>query len=167
MTVPGAEAAAVADEAAHPADLIARLRELSRRPPLMVRYVLVSGAFGVPASIGQLALMLLVYRSVLGDYGFLALNAMWIANFELGLMRNYLLHCAYTWGMRPTWGRTRDAHVAAIGAFLVDIVVFNSIVFATGIVPLAQLVGAGSGFGFNFTFNRFKTFARAPGEADG
>jgi putative flippase GtrA len=41
----------------------------------------------------------------------------------------------------------------------VDIVVFNALVWTTGIIPLAQFCGAGAGFALNFAYNRFLTFA--------
>ncbi|MGA2284863.1 MAG: GtrA family protein [Dehalococcoidia bacterium] len=135
---------------------------LSLQQPLLVRYVLVSGVVGLPASILQLALLLFLYRVFFGPYSTLQLNLMWIINFELGLLRNFGCHCLYTWRMRPTWRRLWHAHVAAVGAFVIDIIVFNVIVFVTGIIPLAQLFGAGSGFAVNFTYNKLKTFTPLP-----
>jgi len=133
---------------------------VSLQRPLLVRYILVSGVLGVPASILQLALMLFLYRTLFGGYTRIELNLMWILNFELGLLRNFGLHCLYTWRMRPTWRRLYHAHIAAIGAFVIDIVAFNAVVFVSGIVPLAQLCAACSGSALNFTYNRFKTFSR-------
>jgi len=138
-------------------------RRLAMAPPLFARYVLVSGLLGVPASILQLAVMLFVYERQAGEAGVLALNALWLINFELGLLRNYALHCAYTWQVAPTWRSLRHAHVAASGAIVVDIVVFNVLVWATGIIPLAQFFGAGAGFALNFSYNRFLTFSRDRG----
>jgi putative flippase GtrA len=126
---------------------------------LLVRYILVSGVLGVPASILQLSAMLYIYRAFLGHYNSLELNLMWVLNFEIGLLRNFGLHCLYTWRMRPTWRRVRHAHIAAVGAFVIDISVFNMVVLVTGVVPLAQLFGASSGFVFNFAYNKLKTFA--------
>ncbi len=143
------------------------LRAQAQRPPLLVRYVLVTGALGLPASILQLTVLLWLYRHFVGAYGTLELNGMWVVNFELGLLRNFLLLCAYTWSTRPTWRRLQHAHVAAAGAFVIDIIAFNAVVFATGIVPLAQLFGAGSGFLFNFGYNKLKTFATSPATATG
>ena len=37
----------------------------------------------------------------------------------------------------------------------------NLVVFTTGIIPLAQVAGAGSGFLFNYGYNALKTFARS------
>jgi putative flippase GtrA len=62
--------------------------------------------------------------------------------------------------MRPTWRRTYHAHVAAMGAFVIDIIVFNGVLFMSGILPLAQLCGASSGSALNFVYNQFKTFSR-------
>ena len=126
---------------------------------LTVRYIVVSGAFGVPASIAQLTAMLFLYRHIVGSYGFVALNAMWVLNFEISLVRNFLLHCWVTWRKEPTWRRLRHAHVAATGAFVIDIAAFNAVHRITGIVPLAQLFGAGSGFAFNFLYNKMRTFS--------
>jgi putative flippase GtrA len=131
----------------------------SPQPPLLIRYILVAGVLGVPASILQLATMLYLYRAFVGHYNSLELNLMWILNFELSLLRNFGLHCLYTWRMRPTWRRLYHGHVAAAGAFVIDIIVFNFVVFMTGVVPLAQLSGACSGFVLNFAYNKFKTFA--------
>jgi putative flippase GtrA len=136
-----------------------RLFTLIRRPPLIVRYGLIAGVIGVPASIAQLAVLLWGYERAFGDYGWLALNAVWLVNFEIGLLRNFVMHCAYTWHMRPTWERVRHAHVAATGAVIIDLIAFNVVVMTTGIIPLAQVFGAGSGFIFNFGHNALKTFA--------
>jgi putative flippase GtrA len=135
----------------------ARLSESDRM--LALRYVLVAGVVGVPASMLQLTAMLFLYGRFVGDYGTLVLNALWLLNFEIGLLRNFAFHCGYTWRMSPTWARLRHAHVAALGALLIDLAAFNVVVFLTGILPLAQLFGAGSAFGFNFAYNRIKTFA--------
>ncbi len=143
------------------------VRTQAQRPPLLVRYVLVTGALGLPASILQLAILLWLYRHFVGAYGTIELNGMWVLNFELGLVRNFLLLCAYTWSARPTWRRLQHAHVAAAGAFVIDIIAFNAIVFVTGIVPLAQFFGAGSGFLFNFGYNKLKTFAGSTATATG
>lgn len=133
---------------------------LADRPPLLVRYVLVSGVIGVSASIVQLWLMVWLYQAIVGNYNHLELNALWLINFEVGLLRNFGLHCAYTWRMPPTSERLKHAHVAATGAFVIDIICFNVVVALTGIIPLAQLLGAGSGFFFNFGYNKLKTFQR-------
>jgi putative flippase GtrA len=137
---------------------IGRLVSLQR--PLLVRYLLVSGVVGVPASILQLAFILFLCRAFFGGYSRIELNLMWVLNFELGLLRNFGLHCLYTWRMRPTRRRLYHAHIAAAGAFVIDIIVFNAVVLVIGIIPLAQLAGASSGFALNFTYNRFKTFSR-------
>ncbi len=126
---------------------------------LPVRYALTAGVIGVPGSIAQLWVMLYAYQHVVGSYGTLTLNAFWLLNFELGLLRNFGLHCAYTWHMKPTWARLRHAHVAALGALVIDLAAFNVVVYTTGIILLAQIFGAGSGFGFNFGYNKLKTFA--------
>lgn len=129
------------------------------RGPVFVRYLIVAGVVGVPGSIAQLMAMIWLYELLIGDVGTLTLNALWVVNFEMGLLRNYALHCLFTWRTRPTWGRLRHAHVAASGALVIDLAAFNAVTFATGIVPLAQLAGAGTGFGFNFGYNSLKTFA--------
>ena len=134
----------------------------SLQRPLLARYILVSGVVGVPVSILQLTFMLFLYRTFFGEYTRWELNLMWVLNFELSLLRNFGLHCLYTWRMRPTWRRLYHGHIAAVGAFVVDIIVFNVVVLVSGIVPLAQLTGACSGFVLNFTYNRFKTFSRLP-----
>jgi putative flippase GtrA len=133
---------------------------------LITRYLLVSGVFGVPASILQLQAMLWAYEAFVGDYDRLILNALWIVNFEIGLSRNFLLFCAFTWRTPPTWMRYGHAHVAAIGAFVVDITVFNLVVTLTGVVLIGQVCGAGSGFFFNFLYNRFRTFGAAEAPAE-
>ncbi len=138
-------------------DWTRRLLESDRT--LALRYIFVAGVVGVPASMLQLTAMLYIYGRVVGDYGPIALNALWLLNFEIGLLRNFALHCGYTWRMSPTWVRLRHAHVAALGALVIDLAAFNAVVFLTGILPLAQLSGAGSAFGFNFAYNRIKTFA--------
>jgi putative flippase GtrA len=132
---------------------------LARSLPLIVRYGIVSGALGLPASIAQLMLLIFAYQALVGHVGPLALNALWLVNFEIGLLRNFLLHCWYSWGIPPTWTRVRHAHVAATGALIVDLVAFNLVVMTTHIIPLAQLFGASSGFLVNFLYNKFKTFA--------
>lgn len=137
-----------------------RLFALLTAPPLFVRYVLVAGVLGVPLSIAQLWVMLWMYGALIGEPGLIAVNALWFVNFEIGLLRNFGLHCAYTWQIPPSWQRTRDAHVAAVGAIVIDFAAFNAVLLATGIVPLAQLVGAASGFVFNYGYNKVKTFAR-------
>jgi putative flippase GtrA len=134
----------------------------SLQQPLLARYILVSGVVGVPASILQLTFMLFLYRAFFGEYTRWELNLMWVLNFELSLLRNFGLHCLYTWRMRPTWRRLYHGHIAAVGAFVVDIIVFNVVVQLSGILPLAQLSGASSGFALNFTYNRFKTFSHLP-----
>ena len=140
----------------------------SNQPPLLVRYILVSGVLGVPTSILQLTAMLYLYRTFVGQYNSLELNLMWVLNFELGLLRNFGLHCLYTWRMRPTWRRLHHAHIAATGAFVIDIIAFNVVVLVTGVIPLAQLFGASSGFVFNFAYNKVKTFAHLqPTRANG
>lgn len=129
-------------------------------PLLFVRYVLVSGVLGVPLSIVTLWGMIWAYEQVFGDYNWLTLNILFLLNFELGLTRNFLLHCAFTWRLLPSWRRYRHAHVAAVGALAIDIVMFNVVLHATGILFVAQIFSAGSGFAFNFLYNRFKTFSR-------
>jgi putative flippase GtrA len=132
---------------------------------LLTRYVLVSGAFGVPASIIQLQVMIWAYETIFGDYNRLTLNLMWILNFEFSLVRNYLLHCRFTWKTNPTRRRFVHVHVAAIGAFVIDIVAFNVVHAITGVVLIAQIFGASSGFLCNFLYNRFRTFG-APTRKD-
>jgi putative flippase GtrA len=136
------------------------LRDLIDAPPLFVRYVIVSGVIGLPASIAQLTVMRLVWGHYFGGPGLLTLNALWVLNFELGLVRNYALHCLYTWRVVPSWKSLRHAHVAATGAIIIDIIAFNVVVCTTHIVPLAQVFGASSGFGLNFFYNKFLTFRR-------
>ncbi len=126
---------------------------------LILRYVLVAGVIGVPASVLQLAVILSLYGHLVGSYGTLTLNALWLVNFELGLLRNFGLHCLYTWKTAPSRRRLWHGHVAAAGALVIDMAAFNLVVFLTGIIPLAQVFGAGSGFGFNFLYNKLKTFA--------
>lgn len=128
---------------------------------LFTRYVLVSGVFGVPASILQLQAMIWAYEAIIGDYDRVTLNMMWILNFEIGLLRNFFLHCAFTWRTSPTWKRLAHVHVAAIGAFVIDIVAFNLVLLVTGVVLIAQVFGASSGFLCNFLYNRFRTFGAA------
>lgn len=125
---------------------------------LITRYVIVGGVIGVPASILQLQAMLWGYHAVLGHYDRLILNAFWIINFEVGLTRNFLLFCAFTWRTQPSWKRYGNVHVAAIGGFIFDFTVFNIVVAVTGVVLFGQVCGAGSGFFFNFLYNRFRTF---------
>ena len=62
--------------------------------------------------------------------------------------------------MPATWARLRHAHVAAIGALLIDLAAFNLVVWSTGIIPIAQFAGATSGSGFNFVYNQIRTFRR-------
>ena len=126
---------------------------------LPLRYGLVAGVVGLPVSILQLAVILYVYERFFGGYNTLTLNALWLFNFELGLLRNFVLHCWYTWRMEPTWLRLRHAHVAAAGALVIDLAAFNAIIYFTAIVPLAQVFGAGAGFGFNYGYNTLKTFS--------
>jgi len=125
---------------------------------LLTRYVLVSGVFGLPASIVQLQVMLWIYQVFFGDYNWLSLNILWIVNFELGLTRNFLLHCTFTWGTNPSWKRYAHVHIAAIGAFIIDIIAFNLVLTLTNIILVAQVFGAASGFLCNFLYNRFRTF---------
>ena len=142
-------------------DAAQRFREnawASGEHKLLTRYILVSGVFGVPASIATLQVMIWLYGSVIGDYNRLALNAMWIVNFEIGLIRNFLLHCAFTWRTEPTRKRLANMHVAAIGAFVIDIVAFNVVVTLTHVILFAQVIGASSGFLCNFLYNRLRTF---------
>jgi putative flippase GtrA len=140
---------------------------LSLRLPLFARYILVTGVIGLPASIVQLWALVHGYGALTGDVNTIELNALWIVNFEIGLLRNYGMLCAYTWQAPPTWQRTRHAHVAASGALVIDLIAFNAVVYATGIIPLAQLVGATAGFAFNYTYNSLKTFTRAAHAANG
>ena len=128
---------------------------------LFTRYVLVGGVFGVPASIVTLQAMIWAYGTLFGDYSRIALNAMWVLNFEVGLIRNFLLHCAFTWRTEPTRRRFVHVHVAAIGAFFMDIVAFNVVLSVTGVILIAQVLGASSGFSFNFIYNRLRTFGPA------
>lgn len=160
MTMNEAEILGLSDAISEPAALRgwSDWRRLVTAPPLIVRYGLVSGALGVPLSIAQLTVMLWIYGTFVGDYGLLVLNGLWLLNFELGLLRNFGLHCAYTWRLKPTWHRLRHAHVAAVGAVIIDLIAFNGVVLLTGIIPLAQVAGASSGFVFNFGYNRLKTF---------
>lgn len=133
---------------------------------LLTRYVLVGGVVGVPASIVTLQAMIWAYGAVFGDYNRLALNAMWILNFELGLTRNFLLHCAFTWRTEPTRRRFAHVHVAAIGAFFMDIIAFNVVLNVTGVILIAQVIGASSGFSCNFIYNRLRTFGPPKRVAD-
>lgn len=137
------------------------LWDLGQKPPLMARYVLVSGAIGVPGAIVQLWAMRWIYTWAFGGVNTIELNALWILNFEIGLVRNFLMHCFYTWGLPPTRERVRHAHVAAIGAIIIDLIAFNAVVQFTGMIPLAQVIGAGTGFVFNYGYNKLKTFALA------
>ena len=142
-------------------DTLRRLAgKLDTERMLPIRYGLTAGVIGVPGSILQLWAMLFIWEAIFGGYNTLTLNALWLLNFEIGLFRNFALHCAYTWKLKPTWGRLRHAHVAAIGALIIDLAAFNIVVYTTGIVLLAQVFGAGSGFGFNFGYNKLKTFAQ-------
>jgi putative flippase GtrA len=129
--------------------------------PLVARYIAVSGVIGVPGSILQLMLLIALYERGGREVGTLSLNALWIVNFELGLLRNFALHCLFTWRTEPTWRKVGHAHVAASGAVVIDLLAFNLVVFTTGIIPLAQVAGAGSGFLFNYGYNALKTFARS------
>lgn len=161
MNVNEATAIATAEAPRGLRDRLAALRGrfLTRSESLLTaRYLLVSGVFGVPASIVQLAAIGWLYTYYFGDFNHLELNAMAIVNFEISLMRNYIGHCAFTWRMRPTWRRARHAHVAAIGAFVISLTVFNIVEYTIDIIPLAQLAGAASGFALNFSYNKFKTF---------
>ncbi len=124
-----------------------------------MRYGLVAGVIGIPASIAQLAALIWVYHRLVGPYNTITLDGLWVINFELGMLRNYALHCAYTWRTRSTWQRLSHAHLAAAGASIIDFATFNLVVVLTGIVPLGQAAGPVAGFGFNFTYNKFKTFA--------
>ena len=133
---------------------------LGPEPLLFVRYVLVSGVIGVPLSIVTLWGMIWVYKHFFGDYNWLTLNVLFLLNFELGLTRNFLLHCGFTWRLMPSWRRYRHAHVAAVGALAIDIGMFNIVLHTTGILFVAQIFSAGSGFAFNFLYNRMKTFSR-------
>ena len=142
-----------------PSFLSSAWRQLLRLPTF-ARYVLVTGVIGLPASILQLMALIWAYGAATGHVNVIELNALWLINFEMGLLRNYALHCLFTWQTPPTWQRTRHAHVAASGAIVIDIIAFNAVVFSTGIIPLAQLFGAGSGFVFNYGYNSLKTFAR-------
>jgi len=125
---------------------------------LLTRYIAVSGAFGLPASIITLQLMVWAYEAAIGDYNRLTLNAMWVVNFEIGLLRNFILHCLITWRTEPTWRRLGHIHVAAIGAFFIDIVAFNIVYWFTEVLIIAQVIGASSGFFCNFLYNRLRTF---------
>ncbi len=129
------------------------------KPPLVVRYGLVAGIIGIPASIAQLALLIWAYHRMVGPYNTLTLDGLWVINFELGMLRNYVMHCAYTWRTPSTWQRFWHAHVAAGGASVIDFATFNAVVALTGIVPLAQTAGPAAGFVFNFGYNKLKTFA--------
>ncbi|MEX0749304.1 MAG: GtrA family protein [Dehalococcoidia bacterium] len=133
---------------------------------LLTRYLLVSGAFGLPASIISLQIMIWGYESFVGDYNRLTLNAMWILNFEIGLMRNFFLHCAFTWKTNPTRKRMAHIHVAAIGAFVIDLSAFNIVLLATETILIAQVIGASSGFFCNFLYNRLRTFGAPQRAAD-
>ena len=160
MTIDRADAQpAVMPERLDAAGQVRRGWMRARELPLFVRYGIVSGAMGVPASILQLTVMVWVYRAIFGDVGTIALNVLWLVNFEIGLLRNFAAHCWFTWGTKPTWRRIQHAHVAASGALVIDLVAFNAVVYFTHIIPLAQLFGAGSGFMFNFSYNKLKTFS--------
>ena len=158
------ETMAVAEPRARQPEPVGALQSFWRavlRLPVFGRYIVVSAIVGLPASILQLMALVWVYGLFIGNVSTIELNALWIVNFEMGLLRNYALHCVFTWRTPPTWQRTRHAHVAASGAILIDLVAFNAVVYATGIIPLAQLAGAGTGFLFNFTYNSLKTFDRS------
>ncbi len=133
---------------------------------LLTRYILVGGVFGLPASIVTLQVMIWAYGALIGDYDRLALNAMWIVNFEIGLIRNFLLHCAFTWRTEPTRRRLVHVHVAAVGAFFFDIMAFNVVLLLTDVIVLAQFIGASSGFLCNFLYNRLRTFGAPARVAD-
>jgi len=133
---------------------------------LFTRYILVSGVFGLPASIAMLQLMVWLYGAFVGEHSRLALNAMWIVNFEIGLVRNFLLHCAYTWRTKPTWKRLANMHVAAAGAFVIDFAAFNIVLLMTDVILFAQVIGASSGFLCNFLYNRLRTFGAPEPAAD-
>jgi putative flippase GtrA len=132
---------------------------------LFTRYVLVSGAFGLPASIVQLQAMVWVYEAWFGDIDRIMLNVLWVFNFEFSLVRNFLLHCAFTWRTNPTRKRLAHVHVAAGGAFVIDFIAFNVVLLFTDIILIAQVFGASSGFLCNFLYNRFRTFG-APSRAN-
>jgi putative flippase GtrA len=127
---------------------------------LTARYLLVSAVIGLPASIVQLAIMVHVYTALFGGYNTLELNAMAVINFEISVLRNYAGHCLFTWRMKPTWHRARHLHVAAIGAFVISLSMFNFVYHMTDFIALAQLCGSASGFTLNFGYNKFKTFVR-------
>jgi putative flippase GtrA len=141
-------------------DALRGLWRAALRLPVFMRYIFVAGVIGLPASILQLMALIWAYGGLTGHVGTIELNVLWLINFEMGLLRNFALHCLFTWNQRPTWSMTRHAHVAASGAIVIDLIAFNLVVFATGIIPLAQLAGATSGFAFNYTYNSLKTFAR-------
>jgi len=145
-----------------PATRASRLWERARALPLPVKYVTVSGVIGVPLSILQLQIMLAIYRYFAGENpNIIVLNALWLINFELGLSRNFLGHCWYSWGMPPTRRRWGHAHVAALGALVIDLIAFNLVYLLTDVILAAQIVGAGAGFFCNFLYNKFMTFAHA------
>lgn len=125
---------------------------------LLTRYIMVSGVVGLPLSIITLQAMIWAYQAIVGDYTRLTLNGMWVVNFELGLLRNFFLHCAFTWKTNPTRRRLAHIHVAAIGAFLIDFAAFNIVLLLTEVILIAQVVGASSGFFCNFLYNRLRTF---------
>jgi putative flippase GtrA len=152
-------AEAVGTRRARVLDLPTRLLKNSEAR-LTARYLLVSAVIGLPASIAQLWLMVHVYTALFGGYSFWSLNAMAIINFEISVLRNYAGHCLFTWRMKPTWHRARHLHVAAIGAFVISLGMFNFVYHMTDFIPLAQLCGAASGFTLNFGYNKFKTFVR-------
>jgi putative flippase GtrA len=129
---------------------------------LLTRYILVSGVIGAPLSILTLQVMIFLYHSFIGDFDRLTLNLMWIINFEIGLLRNFVLHCAFTWKTNPTRTRLAHVHVAAIGAFVIDIAAFNIVLFFTDIILIAQVFGGSSGFFCNFLYNRIRTFGAPP-----
>jgi putative flippase GtrA len=133
---------------------------------LLTRYIMVSGVVGLPLSIATLQVMIWGYESLIGDYNRLTLNVMWVINFELGLLRNFFLHCAFTWKTNPTRRRLAHIHVAAMGAFVIDIVAFNVVLLLTHVILIAQVIGASSGFFCNFLYNRLRTFGAPQRAAD-
>jgi hypothetical protein len=161
LTVSAEEPALSADIAGRASrSLVERAIGFVKAPPLGARYIIVSGVIGVPLSIATLQAMVFIYKYFSGgDIGRIPLNGLWLLNFEIGLTRNFLGFCFYTWRTKPTRRQFQHIHVAAIGALVIDIVAFNVVYHVTGVLLIAQVFGASSGFFLNFAYNNLLTFA--------